>query len=380
MIIDHFHIKVSEVSQLAPFVTIIVLTFNSINEIDECLSSMLRQTYPNFSILLIDSCSSDGTVEHVRTHFPKISIVELKTNEGYRRGNAFGMKVAEGDLVVVCNDDVMVESEWLRAMVDVMSDGIVGIVTPMILLADNPDVVNAAGNTLHFTGMYGPRGKNENRRLHEKQRTVAAASGCCFMVSRELLTKLNGFSTDFDIYNTGWHASFEDVDFGWRLQLLGYRIEYTPSAIMYHKYQQPDMLPTRFASYEWGRYITILRCYESVTIVLLIPLLIVIELCAWIYATSKGCDYVKAKWGVMNWIFRNIKEIMRMRQRVQAMRKVSDLEIVRRMDQELNLSGSLGSNVINRTLALIFTKVSKLYYRALVKALSILNNEYYIIR
>ena len=107
-------------------------------------------------------------------------------------------------------------------------DDEIGMVTPMILLAEHKELVNSAGNTLHFSGIYGPRGKGDPKQQHETRQILAAVSGCCFMIRRDLMQRLGGFSTDFDQLDVGWHASFEDVDLGWRAQLSGYRIEYVP--------------------------------------------------------------------------------------------------------------------------------------------------------
>ena len=92
------------------------------------------------------------------------------------------------------------------------------MVTPLILLAEHKELVNSAGNTLHFSGIYGPRGKGEPKQRHEARRTLAAASGCCFMIRRDLMHRLGCFSADFDQLDVGWHASFEDVDLSWRAQ------------------------------------------------------------------------------------------------------------------------------------------------------------------
>ena len=60
-----------------PSVTIILLTWNSRQDIDECLISMLRQDYSNYHILIVDSCSTDGTPEYIRTKYPELELVEM---------------------------------------------------------------------------------------------------------------------------------------------------------------------------------------------------------------------------------------------------------------------------------------------------------------
>lgn len=350
---------------LEPPVTIIVLTWNSRRHIDNCLTTMLRQSYSNYQILVVDSHSDDGTSEHIRTNYPEVEVIELPQNMGYRRGNDYGMQRAKGKHIVVCNDDVEVEKLWLAEMVKAIEeDDNIGIVTPMILLAEHREMVNSAGNTLHFSGMYGPRGKGEAKHRHETRQILAAVSGCCFMIRRDLMLQLGGFSTDFDKLDIGWHASFEDVDLGWRAQMIGYRIEYVPASIMYHKYNQPDMFPSRFGAYEWGRYLTISRNYSWSTLLMLVPFLVVLELMAWAYAISNGRAYVITKARVMWWILRHPRDIRTMRQGVQATRIEPDLQIVSHMSPTLSLYQQMGEGKIAKAIDITFGLVSHFYYRA----------------
>lgn len=349
-----------------PLVSVVVVTWNAIDDIDPCLTSMLRQSYSNYSITIVDNCSTDGTADHVRANYPSVEVVQPGTNLGYRGGNALGMAAAEGELIVVCNDDVEVEREWLAEMVRRMSeDPSVGMVTPMILMHANPGTVNAAGNTVHFTGMTGPRGKGDRREQHETPATVAAVSGCCFMIRRALVDTLRGFSDDFDALDVGWHASFEDVDLGWRVRLAGYRIEYVPSSVMSHKYRQPALFPARYGAYEWGRYLVVLRNYRLLTLVALTPMLVVLELLAWAYAVSRGPAFVKSKGKVMMWLLTHPAALARMRERVQSLRIASDHRLLQSMDTTINVAGPASGGVLrlaNRALAIL----SVAYYGALV--------------
>jgi len=350
-----------------PLVTIIILTWNSRQDIDECLISMLRQDYSNYHILIVDSCSADGTPEYIRIKYPELELVEMSQNMGYRKGNSYGMKLAKGKYAIVCNDDVKVENKWMSEMVKTMEkDNSIGLVTPMILMGNKPWLINTAGNTLHFSGMYGPRAKGENRQKQEIRQTLASVSGCCFMIRKDILIQLGGFSADFDNLDVGWHASFEDVDLCWRAQMLGYRIEYVPSAIMYHSYKQPKMFPSRFSSYEWGRYLIIFRNFSLTTFLLLLPLLMVMDLVAWMYAFSKGGAHISSKALVMKWLIRHPYDILKMRRRVQALRKVSDYEIMSNVDYRINLYQPLGEGRGAFIIDYVFGLVSFFYYHMLM--------------
>jgi len=224
----------------------------------------------------------------------------------------------------------------------------VGIIAPKILLFDRPDLINEAGNTLHYSGLYGSRGLGAPAYRFDEPEQIAAMSGCCFLIRRDLWLRLGGFSEDFDRFDTGWHASYEDVDLAWRAQLAGYRVVYCPRALMYHKYTSKSWRGERFCSYEWGRYLTLLRNYEGRTLALLLPLLVALEAGAWLFAFLGGPKALRAKAGVMAWLLRNRGEVMAMRRRVQAMRRVGDRTIVARMSRQIRVTHVLPASLLAR--------------------------------
>ena len=51
-------------------VSVIIVNFNGKRFLQDCLSSLLKQTYPPFEVILVDNASHDGSVEFVQEHFP----------------------------------------------------------------------------------------------------------------------------------------------------------------------------------------------------------------------------------------------------------------------------------------------------------------------
>jgi len=322
-----------------PFATVVVLTANSMAHIAECLGTITDQSYQKYHTLVVDSNSSDDTVPFIRSHFPQVQVLSLDENLGYRRGNALGMRVVEGDYVVICNHDVEVERDWLNALVQAMEQGpSLGIATPKILFYDNRGTINEAGNTLHYTGTYGSRGIGHPEQEFDQPEELAAMSGCCFIIRRSVLDLTGGFSTDFDHLDSGWHASFEDVDLAWRTLLLGYRIAYVPTSVVYHKHERKSVTPQMFCSYEWGRHLLVLRNYGARSLALLAPLLILMEVLTWAYAAMKGRAWLRAKWKEWTWLLTNTATIRDMRAQVQSSRVVSDRVLVERMSPTIPIA------------------------------------------
>jgi GT2 family glycosyltransferase len=323
----------------SPPVTIIIATWNSVRHLDGCLGSIMRQVYRNFRVLAVDGASSDGTAEYIRQRFPEVNVLKCQENLGYRRANALGMARATGSYVVVTNDDVEVDENWLGSLVQYMeANSRTGLATPLILYHSDPGLVNGAGNILHFTGMYCSRGKNRPREEYALSGPVPAVSGCCFIVRREVLERVGGFSGDFDAYDTGWHSGFEDVDLCWRARMSGYEIGYVAESVLYHKYTQRPMVLARYVSYEFGRYLVAIRNFERRTLLLLLPLLVVIEAGSLLYSLYRGPRWLMAKGRLWIWMLRHVVVLRGMRTRVQSARTLGDKRVLAAMSPELCIS------------------------------------------
>lgn len=259
-------------------------------------------------------------------------------------------------------------------MSTIESDQTIAIVAPKILMFDDPTMINEAGNTLHYTGLCGSRGLGSPAIDYSTHETIAAMSGCCFLIRRAVWVALGGFSEDFDQFDTGWHASAEDMDLAWRTQLAGFKVVFCPTSIMYHKYSSKGMIPPRFCSYEWGRYLMVFRNYELATLFLLFPMLVALEAGAWFYAIWKGRPWLTAKARVMYWIATNIGKVNRMRQDVQIKRQIRDVVILSRMSSTINFTHVGSSSSIMLSIQKILNLIFNIFHRFLMFCVNLLRN------
>ena len=321
-------------------ISVVIPAHEALAHYRDCLSSLAAQDYRDFEVIWVDSASRDGSLERVREEFPSTRVIALPSNAGYRGGTNAGCAEARGELIVVANQDVRFDAGFLTAL----AEGAgrypeAAIFAPKILDFDDPDRINEAGNTLHFTGLYGSRGLGAPAGDLAEESVLAAMSGCGFMVRRSAWTAAGGFSRDFDLYDSGWHASYEDADLAWRVQLAGHTIRYLPGAVMFHKFARKPMTPARFRSYEWGRWMTLARNYSLATLLLLGPALLAVECGMLLFAASRGM--LGAKLGPVLWIVRHAPLVLERRRAVQATRRVPDSVILQRMAATIDVSHHL---------------------------------------
>jgi GT2 family glycosyltransferase len=124
----------------APLVCVIVLNYNGIYHLDYCLPSLLATDYANYKLLLVDNASSDASLGLVEDKYPGVSIVASRKNLGWSGGNNLGIAKAlelGAKYVVLANNDIKVDSRWLReAVATAETNPRIGIIGFDVLEAD----------------------------------------------------------------------------------------------------------------------------------------------------------------------------------------------------------------------------------------------------
>jgi GT2 family glycosyltransferase len=119
-----------------PTVSIVSVNYNGGRYLERFLQSVLAIDYPPscYRVVLVDNASTDGSAALVRGTFPQVHLLQTGTNLGFAGGCNLGMRATASDYVVLVNNDTVVESHWLRALVEVAeSDPRVGLVGSKLL-------------------------------------------------------------------------------------------------------------------------------------------------------------------------------------------------------------------------------------------------------
>jgi GT2 family glycosyltransferase len=97
-------------------ISIVVLNWNGKEITEECLNSIKKQTFKDYEIILVDNNSTDGSSEYLKKRFPKINLIQNKENYGYAKGNNIGIKKAKGDYVLILNNDIILDKNFLKEL------------------------------------------------------------------------------------------------------------------------------------------------------------------------------------------------------------------------------------------------------------------------
>ncbi|RMG95922.1 MAG: glycosyltransferase family 2 protein [Chloroflexi bacterium] len=214
-----------------PFVSIIILNYNSGEHLPHLLPSLHNLDYPadQYEILLVDNASTDDSVAWTKSHYPTVRIVENGANLGFAAGNMAGVRVAKGEWVAILNPDTRVAPDWLTELTrPIMTDHTVDCVASRMLNWEGT-AVDFADAAINFMGWGCQPGFGEPPRPQANAKPLLFACGGAMLIKRDIFLKTGGFDPDYFAY-------FEDVDLGWRLWLMGYKVVYAPKATVYHRH------------------------------------------------------------------------------------------------------------------------------------------------
>lgn len=218
-----------------PQVYCIILNYNGRTLLGEALDSVFKMSYPNFSVVVCDNGSTDGSVEDVRKLFPNVTLIENGANLGFGGGNNAGIRycIERGaEWVILLNYDIVVDPMMLTELMNIaLTDPAIGMLSPKIYYFSDPDLLWYAGGRVNFR-----RGKVSHRGLRERDHgrydTVCDTeyiSGCAMLMSRAMIERVGMFDP---IY---FPAYTEDADLSERTRRAGFRLVYVPSAKLWHK-------------------------------------------------------------------------------------------------------------------------------------------------
>ena len=230
-------------------VSIQIVTWNSLRYIFDCLESLMRQSFRDFSVLIIDNASDDGTVEFIRANYPTVSVLQNFRNLGYARANNQGIQLSTANYVLVMNPDVVLAEDFLEKIVSFAESkphgGSFGgkILKLRSQAIDEKDeaglrqmikseIIDAAGLAIFKSRQAINRGENEaDQNQYERRQEVFGLTGACVLYRRSALLDI---AIKNEFFDSDFFAYKEDIDLAWRLRLYGWENWYQPAAVSYH--------------------------------------------------------------------------------------------------------------------------------------------------
>lgn len=327
-----------------PAVVVVLVTHDPGDWFDETLRSIEAQTYPDLGVLVVDSASAEDPTERVHAILPDATVHRLDENPGYGAATNLALDAVEGaSFLVLCHDDIALEPDAIRSMVEESFRSNAGIVGPKLVDWHEPRRILQAGMGVDKTGVLAPIAEpgELDQEQHDAVRDVFVVPSACMLIRSDLFTALGGFDEEIEYLG-------DDLDLCWRAHLLGARVLIAPAARVRHleALQLRRHRDDRRRLFARHRLRTSLIAYGRFHRLRVIPQTIVLTIMEAIVAMVTGrpgqAGDVLAAWP---WNLRRRRGLRRRRKELAAMRRVSDREI-----RAMQIRGSSRLNAFVRDL------------------------------
>ncbi len=210
-------------------VNCVIVTYNRLALLKECLAAIEKQTYPVHKIIVIDNCSTDGTEEYLKTYSarPQLQIIRTEKNIGGAGGFSLGTKISVmdgGDYTWLMDDDTIPAPGALEALIHTATQSNeIGFVCSKVLWVDN---------SVHPRNMPGGI---KNDIMTCDNITAHRCEVCTFvsvLISSQAVYKVGLPIKEFFIW-------FDDIEYTLRITKAGFKNYYIEQSIVVHK--TPDI-------------------------------------------------------------------------------------------------------------------------------------------
>jgi GT2 family glycosyltransferase len=240
-------------------VSVIIVNFNGVNLLPDCLDGLEAQTRPPDEVILIDNGSVDDSTALIRDRYSWVHLLAMDQNLGFAAGNNRGIRESKGDVVVLLNNDTVPSAGFVEAIVQPLEDDpSLSAVAGTLLFSDNEEFVASSGIDVVVNGLSLDYGTGASWRKHPATFEVFGPSAGAAAYRKSALEDVDLFPEPFFLY-------LEDADLAWRLRLRGHRTVGTSSAWVLHEYSASSIegSPLKNFHLSRNRVWTLLRCWPD---------------------------------------------------------------------------------------------------------------------
>jgi len=226
-----------------PMISVIIPNYNGEKVLPYCLDSLLKQTYKNFEIIVVDNGSADKSLEIIKGFANrsdiKITLIPLKRNLGYSAAITIGAKYAKGKYILATNNDIIFDGAYLENLVKGLEalrrkDPTIVAASGIHFYYPEKDIINYAGGGLSLISGYYMFYQRPLSQLSERElkylntfRYIAFPTGAGALIDRSIFLHFKG-------YYYRYFSGAEEFDFGITLYKFRYKAVHIPNAILYH--------------------------------------------------------------------------------------------------------------------------------------------------
>lgn len=234
---------------------VVICNFNKRDFVLDCIRSVQESRVKNFDIYMVDNASTDGSVEAVKEEFGnQVTILANQENLGGSGGFNTGLRVVrdKGYEYFMClDDDAQVDENAIQNLYEYMENNPdVGMAGCRVYHLQMPEYIQQSGLRIDFdycTAQTIGADRLEDGTLPEVIECDTVAT-CAVMVRGSVIR-----DTDVGIMPEDNFIYWDDMEWGHRIHLAGYRVVTLSSAAALHQMGANGKKPTTFLNYYMWR-------------------------------------------------------------------------------------------------------------------------------
>jgi len=223
----------------SPRIAVLIPTRDSLQLVKPCVESVLNHTeYPDFQVVVLDNDSTDpktlGWMDEI-VEKNSCKIIRHAGDFNYSKLNNDAAKKVDAEVLCLLNNDTLIpesSNDWLSEMASRLMCPGVGAVGAKLLWPNR--MVQHSGVVTGIGGIAGHIGNEWSEKdagycyLNQVVRNASAVTAACLLTYRDLYLDLGGLDED------AYPVAFNDVDYCLRLRSEGYKVVWTPFAVLFH--------------------------------------------------------------------------------------------------------------------------------------------------
>lgn len=172
-----------------PLVSIIVPTYNVERYVEECIDSLLKQSYENREIIVLDDASTDTTVYLLKTYGNKIKLIQNRTNKGQGTRRNDGLKLAEGDYIYFVDSDDWIEPDTIEKLVNQATETGADLVRFNGTTFYERDMTLLDKSNYDFSHVLEDKAVYSGEEILVKNRHSYSAQPCLYLINKDFIAE-----------------------------------------------------------------------------------------------------------------------------------------------------------------------------------------------
>jgi len=213
-------------------VSVVLVNFRGAGDTITCVRSLRDLDWPadQLEIVCVENASGDDSAARIKAADPDVVLVESKENLGFAGGCNLGVRKSSGQFVAFLNNDARPDPLWVRAAMNAFNESPdIGSVASKVLDWDGK-LIDFVDSAVTWFGMgYKPDCGFPDTGDYDTPRDILFGTGAAMFVRADVFDSAGGFDERYFMF-------YEDVDLGWRLNLLGWKVRYEPLSLAFHKH------------------------------------------------------------------------------------------------------------------------------------------------